>query len=389
MWVGSTPRRDSFYMNTFAINLPLKPKPALDTWGSLRRSTWVALGLLGLFGFPALAQNARLTTPEEVARVEVIRRALPAVVKISGILRDPQNGNEGNVFGSGFFYGASRLITNYHVIQDLRDINIELFDGRTFPAQVFAVDRGIDIAILTVQGVTAPAQLQFGSSQNLVIGMGLIVIGSPFGQRNLSSYGILAGIGPTAAQKDLDPEIGSEIGDLLFTDARIEQGNSGGPVMDLQGRVVGIANSTLGDVSGIGGEGVAIPGDLVKQGVNDLERFGVPQRGNLGATLLDLGELDPLLLNRVNLLSTKGAMIQTVTQAGPAQKAGLRPAQRDQRGKLVRLGDIIQAINGRAMRNASEVTQTIARFRPGDQVRLTLWREGRRVEVTIAMVARR
>ncbi|RIH87913.1 Periplasmic pH-dependent serine endoprotease DegQ [Meiothermus luteus] len=338
----------------------------------------------------ALAQPPRLTTPEEVARVEVIRRALPAVVKVTGILRDPQTGNEGPTNGSGFFYAPSRIITNYHVVQDLRDITVELFDGRSFPAQIFAVDKGIDIAILSVQGVTAPAQLTFGSSQNLSVGMGLVVIGSPFGQRNLASYGILAGVGPTSAEKnDLDPEVGSEIGDLLFTDARIVQGNSGGPVLDLQGRVVGVANATLGDLSGMGGIGVAIPADLVRQSVSDLERFGVPQRGNLGVTLRNLDELDPLLLGRVGLLSTRGAMIEKVEPGGPAARAGLRPAERDARGRLVSLGDIILAINGRAVRNASEVTQAIARFRPGDRVNLTIWRNGRRLEVAVTMIARR
>lgn len=361
-------------------------------WAVVRRAalTRLYLALIPALVPPGLAQAPRLTTPEEVARVEVIRRAIPAVVKISGIVRDPQTGNEGPTNGSGFFYSSNRIITNYHVVQDLRDISVELFDGRSFPGTVFAVDKGIDIAILSIQGATAPAQLSFGSSQSLPTGMGLVVIGSPFGQRNLTSYGILSGIGPTTAQKnDLDPDIGSEIGDLIFTDARIVQGNSGGPVLDLQGRVVGVANSILGDISGIGGIGVAIPGDLVKQSVQDLERFGVPQRGGLRATLVDLADLDPLLLGKVGLLSTKGAMVEKVEPGGPAAQAGLRPAQRDQRGKLTGLGDIILAVNGKAVRNAGEITQSIARFRPGDKVKLTVWRNGRNLEVTVAMVARR
>jgi serine protease Do len=345
---------------------------------------------LTLLSLPALAQGPRLTSPEEVARAEVIRRALPAVVKISGILRDPQTGNEGPTNGSGFFYTANRVITNYHVIQDLRDVTIELFDGKVFPAQVFAVDKGIDIAVLNVQGVSAPAQLSFSTAQSLPVGMGLVVIGSPFGQRNLASTGILSGMGPTNAEKnDLDPTIGVEVGDLMYTDARIVQGNSGGPVLDLQGRVVGVANSVLGDLTGVGGIGVAIPGGLVRQSVTDLERFGVPQRGNLGAKLLDLVELDPILLGRVGLLSTRGAMIESVNQGSAAAKAGLRAAQRDPRGKLVNLGDVILSVNGRSIRNASEATQAIARFRPGDRVNLITWRNGKRLEVTVTMVARR
>ena len=356
----------------------------------LKKGVVLYLSLLPALATPTLAQAPRLTTPEEVARVEVIRRAMPAVVKIAGIVRDPQTGNEGPTNGSGFFYSSNRIITNYHVVQDLRDLSIELSDGRSFPGSVFAVDKGIDIAILSIQGATAPAQLKFGSSQNLPTGMGLVVIDSPFGQRNLTSYGILSGIGPTSAQKnDLDPEIGSEIGDLIFTDARIVQGNSGGPVLDLQGRVVGIANSILGDISGVGGIGVAIPGDLVKQSVQDLERFGVPQRGGLRATLIDLADLDPLLLGKVGLLSTKGAMVEKVEQGGPAAQAGMRPAQRDQRGKLTGLGDIILAVNGKAIRNSGELTQNIARFRPGDKVKLTVWRNGKNLEVSVTMVARR
>ncbi|HEU4740589.1 MAG TPA: trypsin-like peptidase domain-containing protein, partial [Meiothermus sp.] len=263
-----------------------------------------------------------------------------------------------------------------------------LNDGREFPAEIVALDRGIDIAILGVRGVVAPTTLPWGSSQNLPPGISVLVIGSPFGQRNLASTGILAGIAPLSAESD-NPEVGQEIGDVLYIDSRTEQGNSGGPVLDLQGRVIGLMDAVLAGASGIGGYGVAIPADLVRQSIQDLERFGVPQRGWLGASLVDLGDLDPLLLRGVGLVSSQGTMLDKIERGSPAANAGLRAAQRDPRGRLVNLGDIILAINGKAVKNKAEVTQTIARFRPSDRVKLIIWREGRKIEVTLTMIARR
>lgn len=345
--------------------------------------------LVALAALWALAQQTpRLTTPEEIARVEVLRRSLPAVVLVQGIAQDPTTGNEGPITGSGFFYSPTRIVTNYHVVNELRDLRVTLNDGREFPAEIVALDRGIDIAILGVRGVVAPATLQWGGSQNLPPGMSVLVIGSPFSQRNLASTGILAGIAPLSAESD-NPEIGQEIGDVLYIDSRTEQGNSGGPVLDLQGRVIGLMDAVLAGASGIGGYGVAIPAELVRQSIQDLERFGVPQRGWLGASLVDLGDLDPLLLRGVGLVSSQGTMLDKIERGSPAANAGLRAAQRDPRGRLVNLGDIILAINGKAVKNKAEVTQTIARFRPGDRVKLIIWREGRKIEVTLTMIARR
>jgi S1-C subfamily serine protease len=338
----------------------------------------------------ALAQSPKLTTPEEVARVEVIRKTLPAIVKVQGTILNPDTGKEGPGTGAGFFYSPSRLITNFHVVDGLRDVRVFLNDGRSFPAQVFAVDKGIDLAILSVQGVVAPATLSFGSTQNLPVGLGLVVVGSPFGARNLVSYGILSGIGPLENEEEsLGPDVGVDIGDVLYTDARVELGNSGGPMMDLQGRVVGVINAVLGSLTSPTGVGIGIPGDLINQSIKDLERFGVPQRGTLRAGFEDLNNLPPLLLSKVGLVSTNGAMIDTLEPDGPAARAGLRPAQRDQRGLLARLGDVVVAINDKPVKNKSELVQTIARFRPGDKVKLTIWRDGRRIEATATMTARR
>lgn len=339
-----------------------------------------ALVLL-LFALVALAQ--RLTSPEEVARVEVIKKALPAVVRVQGSALS----GEGPVVGTGFFISPGRLVTNYHVVRDLADLTVRLLDGRTFPAERFAVDPGIDLALLQVRGVVAPAQLRFGKSEGLPVGAGVVVVGNPFGQPFLASYGILSGRGPLEAQA-LDPSVGQEVGEYLFTDAPLTVGNSGSPLLNLQGEVVGVVSDVVGGPGGVGGIGVAIPAELVAQSVEDLQRYGIPQRGWLGASLLSLDELPPVLLKAVGLTTTQGAMVDKVEPGGPAARAGLRGAQRDAQGRLLALGDVILAVNGRPVRNKAEVVQLLARYRPGDKVRLTLWREGRRLEATLTMVAR-
>ncbi|WP_117237215.1 S1C family serine protease [Thermus sediminis] len=341
--------------------------------------------LLGLLLALALVLGQRLTAPEEIARSQVIQRALPAVVRIQGTAPT----SEGGAVGTGFFVSPFRVVTNYHVVQDLTDLTVRLHDGRTFPAERFAVDPGIDLALLTVRGVQAPGVLGFSRvpAASLPLGMGVILVGFPFGQGPLASSGILAGVGPLEVPTP-DPSIGAEVGEYLFTDAPLTVGNSGSPLMSLQGEVIGVVADMIGGPSGLGGIGAAIPAELSAQSVQDLERFGIPQRGWLGASLVSLEELPPVLLRAVGLTTTQGAMVDRVEPGSPAARAGLRGAQRDPQGRLVALGDVILAINGKPVKDKAEVVRQIARFRPGDRVRLTLWREGRRLEATLVMMAR-
>jgi serine protease Do len=128
---------------------------------------------------------------------------------------------------------------------------------------------------------------------------------------------------------------------------------------------------------------------LVHQSVVDLERYGAPQRGWLGASLISLDQLDPLLLAKLGLYSSQGAMINKIVPGGPAALAGLRAAQRTPDGKLVAMGDVILAVGGHPVANAEQVIQLIAQYRPGDRVPLIIWRSGRRIEVIVTMIARR
>ncbi len=334
------------------------------------------------------AQVLAAADAAEAARVKVIGQSMPAVVKIHGT-PTYSGSDQGAVWGSGFFYSTERIVTNYHVVDGLKGLTVTLNDGRSYPAEVFAVDRGIDIAILQVHGASAPAKLVFSPAKEVMAGQTAIVLGSPFGKRNLVSLGVIAGSGPfDFANQVGEGDIGVEIPEILYTDARVEPGNSGGPLLDGQGRVIGVVDAVLGGASGIGGLGIAIPARLVVQSIHDLEEFGVPQRGWLGAVLVDLSELDPLTLRLAGLESAQGAMVDRVQHGSPAEKVGLQGARRDRYGKLVELGDVIVAVNDKAVASRYDLIREIARYRSGDQVKLTIWRNGKKIEVTLRLSAR-
>ena len=363
-------------------------KPALRAAGIL---LLLAGAITGAYVTGRVSAQRALVTPDEINTVEVTQKALQAVVRVDNRLRKDvlQPGDDPVETGSGFFYKQNLIVTNYHVIQDQESVSVTLYNGRRVPARVEGIDPGIDIAILRVTGVTAPKTLSFGRSAGLIPGQKLITIGTPLKIQNFVTTGVFSVLASARDVPRLD-QLGQEIGQYLITSANIQQGNSGGPVLDSRGAVVGVADANAAPNSFVPGViGIAIPGDLVRQSLDDLEKIGVPQRGTLGVTLVDLDSLDPALRQLAGLSSSEGALVDEVPAGTAGARAGLRGSLRNSRGQLLApLGDVIVSVDGQRVRNSFDVIRLVAAKRPGQTVTLRVWRNKKPVDVKVTLQKR-
>lgn len=362
---------------------------------NLWRPVGVLLLLSGMVGGAYLTGRVTakpmLVTTDEINTVEVARRTLPALVRVDSRLRKEllQPGDDPIDVGSGFFYKRDRVVTNYHVIRDHASIKVTLHNGKSVPAKVVASDPAIDIAVLSLKGVSAPATLKFGKSSTLVQGQKFIVLGTPLRFRNFISTGVYSA---AVNGKDMprNDGLGTEVNEYIMTTASIQQGNSGGPVLDSRGYVVAVsdanaASSTLAP----GVLGVAIPSDLVKQSLADLEKTGASQRGTLGVTLFDLEDLDPALRELAGLTSSQGVLVLDVPAGSAGAKAGLRGSLRNSRNQfLPPLGDVILAIDDERVHNSFDVRRIVAKKRPGETVKLRIWRNKKSENIKAKLLKR-
>lgn len=332
-----------------------------------------------------------LVTNDEINTVEIVQNSLKAVVRIDNRLQKEvlQAGDDPLEVGTGFFYKKDLVITNYHVIQDNQSLSVTLYNGRQVPAKVEGVDPGIDIAILRVTGVTAPKTLGFGNSTRLIPGQKLVAIGTPLRIQNFVSSGIFS-VAASANDVPRNDGLGQEIGQYLMTTASIQGGNSGGPVLDSRGAVVAVADANAAPNNFVPGVlGVAIPGDLVKQSAEDLEKIGVPQRGTLGVALKDLDTLEPALLQLAGMTSSAGALVWDVPAGSAGARAGLRGSLRNSKDQLLPpLGDVIVAVDGKQVKNTFDVTRLVAAKRPGQTVTLRVWRNKKAADVKVTLLKR-
>jgi serine protease Do/serine protease DegQ len=269
--------------------------------------------------------------------------------------------------GSGVIVDAKNgyIITNHHVVENASEITITLLDNRTFSAKVVGTDEGADIAVLQAKQPNLVA-MALGDSAHLEVGDYVVAIGNPFGLQHTVTAGIVSALGRSGINPD-----GYE--DFIQTDASINPGNSGGALVNLRGELVGINSAILSRSGGNIGIGFAIPVNMAKGVMDQLIKYGQVKRGVLGVNIYNV---TPDIAKEFGLTESSGALVAGVAQGSAAERAG------------VKTGDIITSINGVAMKDASELRNTIGMLRVGDKVDIGLLRDGKAHKVT-ALISER
>jgi S1-C subfamily serine protease len=322
---------------------------------------------------PATSAPAASGSDETISAI--YRNAAPGVVTVT----------RGNGQGSGFVIDRQGyILTNAHVIDASGAINVSFSNGDRVDAQLVGADQSTDVALLKVnEPADALRPIPLGDSSTLQVGDPVVAIGNPFGYDRTITSGIVS-----AVARQIESPNGYPINNAIQTDAAINHGNSGGPLLNMQGEVIGIS-SQIAD-SGVNanvGVGFAIPINLVKSVAADLRAHGSVQHAYLGVTLQDI---DPVLAQSMkNLPAKSGVLIAAVSPGSPAAAAGLKPGDHqivlDGQSYVVG-GDIVTAINGTQVSSVTDLQSAIQNERAGDVVTLSVVHsDGTKADVKVTL----
>ncbi len=362
----------------------------------------LALGLLAGCGSGGDEQNGRgsgtVAAEEAPARVivtasspgfdaaEVYRRASPGVVTIRSLF----NGGQGAAEGSGFVLSeAGQIVTNAHVVTDessgkrrpATEVFVEFPDRNVVPAEIIGFDPFVDVALLEVDPDSVPLHpLELGEDRELLVGQPVATIGSPFGEQQSLSVGVIS-----ATNRSVRSLTEFQIEGAIQTDASINPGNSGGPLLDAGARVIGI-NQQIETSSGANdGVGFAVPISSIKRSVAQLAANGSAEYAYIGVSSQ---ALYPQLARKLGLDTTYGGLLADIVAGGPAEKAGLKGGSEKlefQAGQYSTGGDVILEVDGRKVVEAEDLSRLISAHRPGEEVTLTVLRNGERDEVEVTL----
>ncbi|HEX6289637.1 MAG TPA: trypsin-like peptidase domain-containing protein [Herpetosiphonaceae bacterium] len=325
---------------------------------------------------PSMATVANSAVAPNIAG-SVFSKVSPAVVRITvsgGISAYTAEGS-----GSGFVVDAKGLIlTNNHVVENARVVSVKFNSGETREAQVLGTDRGNDLALLKVDLPENVPVAALGDSEQVQVGETAIAIGSPFGLDQTVTQGIISAI-----HRNWNPGNGRTQRNLLQTDAPINPGNSGGPLLNARGEVIGINTMIESPVRGSVGVGFAVPINTAKQRLSQLEAGA-----NLEPVWLGISgqELDETIAKDQSLSVSEGVLVVGIVPGSPADQAGLRGGQSINE-RIPRGGDVITAIDGKAVTNVDEISARLADKKPGDTVTLTVVRDGQEQQLDVTLQA--
>jgi serine protease Do len=269
----------------------------------------------------------------------------------------PQQG-----MGSGFVVQPDGVIlTNAHVVEGADEVRVKLADRREFKGRILGLDKATDIAVVKIDahGLTT---VKLGDPSKIRVGEWVVAIGSPFGFENTVTSGIVSGTSRSLPEGSYVP--------FIQTDAAVNPGNSGGPLFNMRGEVIGINSAIYSRTGGYMGLAFAIPIDVAKTVEEQLIRTGKVERGRLG---IGIQEVSASLARSFGLDKPTGALVSTVEKASPAEKAGLKP------------GDVILSFDGRPIETSSQLPPLVAQTKPGTRSQVEVWRGGKKQTLGVAV----
>jgi serine protease Do len=315
-----------------------------------------------------LLSTAHSSAGAPVGFEDVVRDSMPSVVSVLTDAaidrRSAHNGGGGQ--GSGFFLTAEGLVaTNAHVVEDARRIAVVLPDGRQVAARVVGSDSATDLAVLRVEAPGPFRAVRWGDPDSLSPGAWVIAVGNPYGLGGSVSVGILSARGR---------EIGSgPFDDYLQTDAAINRGNSGGPMFDVEGRVIGVNTAILSPTGGSVGIGFAISAAVARPA---LEALAAGRRFRRGFMAISVQDMTPALADALGLAEPRGALVSGVQPGGPAARAGMRA------------GDVLLSVGDMPVVGAAGLPRVVAGKEAGTEVGVVLWRDGRETTLSLRLGVR-
>lgn len=263
--------------------------------------------------------------------------------------------------GSGFIIDADgTVVTNNHVVKDAKSVVVTLDDGTQLPAKVIGRDPRTDIAVLKVDAKKPLPYIQLGNSRDVKPGEWVVAMGNPFGLGGSVTAGIVSAVSRDIGAGPYDQ--------FIQIDAPINQGNSGGPLFTQDGKVIGMNTAILSPSGGSVGIGFAVPSDMIRTVVAQLETSGHVTRGFIG---VEAQKITPVTAKALGVPEDSGALLAGVQPGTPAEKAGLQP------------GDVVQALNGMPIKNPRDLAVNVASIKPGEDAHLRVLHEGQSRDITV------